>query len=425
MNINDYLPSVAIEDRMVETELSLEEMAVEKLYIDQQDASDDLTSLHVAAAGLENLLDTLEVSIESEALVHQAPLIDQVYGAYTQSIGIEGDETNFGLEAATAAEPQAPSSPSGDGFIGKLNGTIKRIWEAIKNAIKRFWNSLMAFFDKLFTSVDKVKKHNGDLMKQVQDLSTDIPQAKEITIHRASKLSFEGKCTPEQVVKGLAMSELTGKQIFDKFLPLAEDYYVSNTNLVETLHKQAMKEGGETAEADFEKATEELDEKLSASRNEFSNISTGRPVLLGEYFVPNIFSKMASAPGAMGLTIPNAFYRAKIKLPDESVTVKTPTKGILMSILKHNATILDMMAAKKGNIKKLRDARSQAVTVTDGLIKDYERGAFKSVIKKGTTRLAMQRTHRELTGLVTQYCSLNFTAIRAAQNLVKDAIAAY
>lgn len=392
INMSEY---ISVEETAAE-EITVEATPLEVTHSFEQLelAEDEVMTLESVVASLEAIEAEVTASLEAETLTPQAVrFVNLALAANGGQLGLEAEQF-VSLESAEDATVS----------VEGIQDTIKKIWQAIKQAIAKAVTALQDFFAKLMGGVKKLRADNKDLIKAVGDLKEeDMP--KEMTIANGQALALGGEVTQAGIAEGFKVSKQYGDTLFGTYATEATGFYKFITTTIKGIDELSAEEL-EALDPEIGKATEKASAVMGAA-------TVGKGVMIGD------------KRGQVSFTTPPSIgHNVNARHVEGSVTIPTPSKEELISQLKAIDEILALIETKRDAIKKLNDSRVAASKETDKLVQAASSGKVNELVTGARVNIIMRAVNKNLGNVISAYCAFNFTSARVFQKAVAGVVKA-
>ena len=394
----------AKQDDVVSTEAAdLDVLAseVEQATVSCESVSDDVDRLVTAADSMERLQTSMEGLLDGEdatGLGHQAAVFAQGWGQATmESLGIDVEPAvsleSFGSEADSLEATQVS--------VEDVKGKLKQIWEAIKNAVKKAIKAIGDLLAKIFGGVGKLKQKALAVQKEAKE-AKGSPKEDKIKVTGAQFLHFEGKVEFADIQKGQErMKQMVG------------DIYGDWTGVVIDIYgiMQKAANSQEDPSAELEKEIAKLDDIAGKGDalpggKEFTVLKKGKEdsKLNPIRYIPKVQDAEGKGPS------------------ESSPEIKAPQSGDIEKLAGTIVDICDAIDKKKDAVKKMTDARENAMKAVDKAVADSDSGKIKGAAEKAVVNLVMRGVQSNMGRPVAQITSAAFSGGRSAVSLCETAL---
>lgn len=377
-------------------------LSVEEARNEMDAAENDVEELQEIAEGLEAIYASVDASMEDGGLDAQsAQMMQLAVGAYTSRVGLEAGEITPSLESFGGDTGRQTATTVS---LESLKENIRRFWNTVKTAIERAIKAVTDFFAKIFGGVDKVLERVSALEKAVSDAKGSA--SGEISVPNASALHVGGKVTVSDIKKGLDSLDKTSELIFGRFADGVASYYTATADKLKSSDVQKSD--------DESKADEAAGAADAAAKEATAPVATIRSLEMsgGKSFAN---WQEGEVPALTDTS----------KGPSGEQKISVPSKGDLNDILKNCKSIAETIKGKKDAIKKITDARKEAVKTAEEFVKAGEGGRLGKAWNTAKVNAMLRKTQRDLTRPVSQTTSHAFASVRAALTLVERAVKEY
>lgn len=226
--LKSYMESVALESIEKEEieEVSDEQLELAVLKVEEADkeleASDsDIEEMEEITAGLESIADSLTTALESGGLDPVAAQFAHLaVGAHTARLAIPSDTVVPSLEdfaGDTGAEASTKVAIEGIGDV------IKKIWAAIKAAVKTAIAKIATAFAAIFGGTKKVLARLEALEKSVKETAKDLDKDAKLKVGNPSAVKIDNKVSIKVLMDGVKLANLFSKDNMSGFVKDTED----------------------------------------------------------------------------------------------------------------------------------------------------------------------------------------------------------
>jgi hypothetical protein len=272
----------------------------------------------------------------------------------------------------------------------KLGDAIKKIWNAIKQAVLRGIAAVKDFFAKLFGGADGLKKRVEAIRKKLADAKTDgrVAPTDKVKISGGTRLHVAGKMDPASVKAGLNLASKEVSDCAKGILEAADTYYKDVAGGLKAADEKAL---AKLLEGKMEKDVSAVKMAMQVK---------GKPLPGGKALVIQ----------ASGDTEKEGSGAAKIFVGDapkadynESEEIQVPNANDLEAMLKSVESIITQLEGRKKQSEDLVKQRDDAIKAGDALIKAGEGGKlsnfFDGAKLSASLRLANFSYNRALSSL--------------------------
>lgn len=351
------------------------------------------------ADGMESILDFAEDALSSGGMNRAT--------AESLKIALESHTKRLGIEEAPIA-PMEDFTEDGsveatEVTVESIKGTLKSIWQAIKNAIAKTIQAIKNFFAKFFGS----SKKGAARVKTFREAIEEIKDKKAKGKVKGSIFQFlhvGGKYTPSVIHGGLRETAAVEKVLYDDYAKAADKYF----DTMQRIYATGVESIIENEDNLLNKALTELTEsikKIPLFNREFSG---GRWIVMpDEHLFPYLREKSAQA-------------RPDHNAENEPLTYKE---------MKELLDTLDSIYADHIKAERVLDAlvskRDKVLKAADDFAKKAERyrGEDPKAFEKAS--MALRSANTDPLDIYTDFADHMETTIRAADYLVDQSIDMY
>ncbi len=209
-----FVTSVGLESRDNTPMISLEE---EQVMLDEAGT---------ASAGAENDLQQVERIIEvSDGLEDLAVIADGIEEASPAEVALIENAGNLAV-AGTDIQPDE-IIPSMESYVGTkiategIRETARKLWENIKNFLKRIWVKVEAFFYKIFGTIPRLRSAIDALEKRVEEVTGKQLDQKTIKVTSGLTMlstNYVAAKNESDVKKGLETMTTAAKFVYGSYV---------------------------------------------------------------------------------------------------------------------------------------------------------------------------------------------------------------
>lgn len=386
-----------------------EEMIAAEEAIDEvEDNEEIIEGLDEVAEGLESICAYMEASLENGGLEPgEAAALNLAVEAHTRRLGLENSlmasMESFGGSSDRIAATQIS--------MESIKETIKKIWQAIKNAVEKALRAIGDFFAKLFKGVDRLLARAEALKKDVEDLGGKKAEGK-IKVPGANALHVGGKLDAATIVKGLDTLHSVMKSHIDNSAVAAETYYRAMA---------ALANNKKQLEADEESAVQEAIEKAENAYVEISSKVKSRTAEMAG----GVYLEQITESGASSTRVNPPTLKRTGKTADAGTEIDVPSQSDLKKIVDTTINILKLIKDKKKVTEDLRKARKEALDASKNFVDAADKGRLGKAWTQAKVNVVLRSANRDLARPVNQLASHGFSVSRAALALVARSVAAY
>lgn len=155
--------------------------------------NEDSATLETIAAGLESLLKGIEAC-------GAAGLDEQ--GKRFSRIALDNARRTVGMDTTGFISLESISTVS---MEAEITETLKKMWQAIKEAVAKAWKALLNFIDRHINSLAGIQHALPKLEADFKKFNSDNvhPKSEEVTFAGMTRLSVEGKWVPNEILAAL------------------------------------------------------------------------------------------------------------------------------------------------------------------------------------------------------------------------------
>lgn len=415
-SLQEYFVSTESQEETVETMTLAESMEAEMLEVEEaqresEDAADDVRELESIADGLESIVADAEASLEDGGLDESAArYLGHAVNAHTSRLGLESDKIVASLESFGGATGRTEATTIS---VESLKDTIKRIWNAIKTAVKKAMEAVANFFAKIFGGAKKLESRAAALEKALGDIKGKSASDK-IAVPGASKLHLEGKLTGGEIIKGLeSLRKYTETGIQKQVAGSISYYNAVSAKVASSEVQKAMEEAAAT------KAIDEAKEDYVAVMSKIDAV--GKPMSGGVQMV----MEGEAAAGDSEIQFKSLSMKKTGKSVGDDTKIDVPSVSDLEKILGHTKAIVKAIGDKERALKDLAGARKAAMEKSEQFVKAGEGGKLGKAWTQGKVNMALRSANADLVRPISQITGHSFSVARSALSLVEKSIAAY
>ena len=370
--------------------LEAEVLEVIEAQQDIEDTEEAIEEMEAVSVGLEAIYDTVEAQLKQGGL-------DPI-AAQFMNIGLESYNQRLNLKSEGV-----PSLEAFGGDTDRIQATtvsmeaikqrLKEIWNAIKAAVKAALEKLIAFFARVFSSVDKLATRAKALIKKAG--ATKGKADGKISYSGAGFLSVGGKTDLPSVKKGLGSLEDTLGQAFSKTESGSSDFFKNLSDFAKDV----------VDNKDVEVSMDELKAKVKGSFTykspEFSGGYTFEP---NDNFGYAVVSHK-SASGSAEIDVPSL---ADVKSLGDSVLA-----------------IASKLSEGKKAVNAMKKEQDAAISAIEKMVSAVDGGKVHNFKAKAAAKIIIVAGRTNLNSPLAKLSSIAFTAGRSAVALGEKALAAY
>lgn len=379
-----------------EVALESEEAANEILEADREVEMAELQEdeLTDAEESLESIVMSLESLIEKDPRGLDRVAAEGYRHAVRAIVGSALDNPVASLESfGSSTECQHATELSLEG----IKDTLRKIWEAIKRAVKNAIRAVGDFFAKLFGGVSKLKDRAKKVKEKAEGLKKDGAVAEgKVAIPGADRLALGGKLT-EQVLfnDGPQRVQTNAIALSDNQQALAEDFYSRLTSS----YTKKEEEVGEVIAKGLTRTLEEIKKKV------------GQELPGGRAF--HTTERNTEEDGA-DIRVPRlGDYSRKVNF-DGKNEIDVPSLDKTIALLGTLITYCESLEKKKSKRDALKKAREDAMTAGEKLVKDGEQGKLGQYWTQAKLNVALRLANRDFATVVARADGYVFSYVRAA-----------
>lgn len=410
-DLDTNVPESAMESDAEVTEAEMEML----------EAEEELDDLESSAEGMEEIEEELTQEAAGGGLTPEAAkwlriACRNAMGPHTKVVvGDKEFEVNkspvMSLESFGSSDTSANATAMS---LESIGDTIKKIWQAIKNAVMRVINAVREFFAKIFRGTKGLKKEIEEVRNSMKGKTFDTKKKMKVP-GVASRLHTAGKVDGTTVSNGLRIMRDGGTDFYTKYIDAAAAYY-------ESLAKKLVDASAGKAEAEtvLNTATQELsgvNGHLSSLQKKNSKELPGGMRL--------VYTDKANEDGGVKLGRLSIEQMGKeYRSGDEGQEINLPAEDQLNGILKSAEEFIKLIDDRKAQVEKLGKAREAAVAAGDALSKAGDKNWFAEKWDQAKVRTVLRLTNINLSQSLSSYTSYGFKVARAGIIYVKAAVAA-
>lgn len=393
-------------------------------------ATDAVDNLDEKACAMESLVLTLEEILDA------APESEEDAGLDTPAIALVEQQVESTADALGVDDPEAVVEevvPAAESFrtnrraatVSLENGVVdflKKIWNAIKNAIIAAWEAIVSFFQRLFGGVKSLIKRADALKKRANDLKEE-GGGKDIKYKGVRYLLMGKEAFSASVLeKGLNNSLEVGNAIFTSYATYVKNVYKGSAENL----KAALKDLGDTGK--FSNRT------FKASRDEEINESYISKKIADGHLLSGIID--IDLPGEVHFEVPNSNEYNKgieVMVPqlvhqtthgtiDPKTEIKTLTKSECIAALSKVKSILELMDKKGKTVDEMNKAAAEYRGANDDMIKRLDANAAVVAWERVKFQKLMRMGGKPWGAPVVKYSAHMFGVCRHAMGLVDASI---
>lgn len=375
----------------------------------------DIEEMEEVADGLEAIVERVEASLEAGGLSEgEASMMQLAANGYMQRLGLESVSGLPSLESFGGASDRLQGTTVS---VEAIKDTIKKIWQAIKTAVQRAITAIQNFFAKIFSSVDKIVSRAESLSGQVDKVSGSPGKIKASGLN---SLQVGGKHDAGAIKKGLGEFKVVGDHLFGDYVDNAAAFYEkvggvnSDTSLV-----------GAEEEGKVDEAVRGIEELLVKTAKVAIEVESHE--LSGGYVIVSSGKGEGDSSGNSQTTemgVPK-FKKKGGSSSAESTEMDALSQADMKAILADVKGIAELVKGKKGALDKLTKARKDAVSKSEKLASAAGKEGLGKAWSQAKVSMSLRMVNRDLGTPLTQYCSIGFSAMRAALALVDKSVKAY
>lgn len=301
---------------------------------------------------LEQIADRLEMLIEP-TLDRQVPQ-DALALSYESIVGLGVDNPYHDKEADVVS------------LEGKVWDTIKKIWQAIKNAVKRFINHLVDYITKFFSGVDKAIKETEKLQRVITSLSKGDKQSsdKQVSFDDGLRIGIDGKVDikllMDRLEKEFTVMSNIKKTYMNQYGSLLRDLPAYTLDIVS-------QDSGKR-KIDDKEFQRRIEKDNDVIRELYGEVKDNRELPAGKQFVIDRQTDDRDLVGLYTLEVRD-FPRAHLF---KGKMVDVADLSTLSKLLEHARLHLESIQAEKREISSLKDTLRNVTDKIDETLDDRE-----------------------------------------------------
>lgn len=378
---------VALESEVAANEIMEADREVEMAELQEDELAD-------AEESLESIVMSLESLIEKDPRGLDRVAAEGYHHAVRAIVGTALDNPVASLESfGSSTECQHATELSLEG----IKDTLKKIWEAIKRAVRNAIRAVSDFFAKLFGGVSKLKDRAKKALEKAEGLKKDGATAEgSVDIPNADRMALGGKISLDIMVKGLHLVNTEVASLNDELQGLAESYY---SDLVAVYTKT--------------NSDPDLDEVIAKGESRITKTTqklVGRELPGGRAFGADV----STAEGeAKKLTVRLVDYNRKVNFDGQS-SIDLPKIDLVISFLKALIGTIEGLEKKKTKRENLKKAREKAVEAGEKLVKDADSGKVEKYWNQTKISVGLRLANRDMNSIVARVDNYVFSYCRSA-----------
>jgi len=378
-----------------------------------EEQGDNVEELGEISEGLESILISMESAMQDGGLNPQAALFMQhAVQAHVGRLGLEASDVTPSMESFGGASGQAAATTISMEGIGE---TLKKIWQAIKNAVSKAIQAIKNFFAKIFGGVGKLKSRHEALKKAVKEIKEE--KGDKIKVPNANTLRYKGKADMSSIIAGLNATLSVGSAEIKGLIDSAVDFYDSR---VPQLLNRA--ETNDFAREELQKA---LTEATDGVEKVFEKVASVGNVMSGDAVIRSEGTKSMEKGTDAGLSAPKLVKGYGFKAVDDAGTeIAAPSKADLQKVLDLSGKLIAQLEEKKKPLEKLTASREKALKATETKVEGWTK-KIKESAKQAGASMVMRKANFDISRCVNQVYSHEFNVVRAALALVDRGVAAH
>ena len=411
------------EDAVVEDDFSSNEIpeTVAEVEVDASEIQEDTGVIEDISEAIEDAsddMDTLEgIQGVMEESVEKGEGLDET-AAEIAEVAIEAICARLGISKANKIMPAMESFGSSNSRVAAtkiamegVGDTLKRIWQAIKDAFAKAWNHIVDFYKKHIASLGRLSKYADSLKAKAKESASKKPKKDSEGITSSAVLSafniggkVDAKTTGDILSAHLA---LTGNVVSAKTLmQKSVKDLLDGTDKLDSFDPAGFRSLSNKLNTELHSNVKELVGGYTMAEHTGSDVEGGvASRLIAKFTAAQAKSKAEKAP---------VLELAEIEKILESVSNLIKKSEAYNSELKFFTGVVD-------SIKKIADANiSNADKLAEATNQSPESKEKLATIRKETEAYmgALQR-------ITTSIPSLNFRAAKSALSYVNDSLNQY
>ena len=385
------------------------------------EAEEELDDLESSAEGMEEIEEELTQESAGGGLTPEAAkwlrlACRNAMGPHTKVV-VGDKEFDVNKSPVMSLESFGSSDTAANATAMSLEGigeTIKKIWQAIKNAVMRVINAVREFFAKIFRGTKGLKKELDELKASVN--KTDFDAKKKMKVPGvASRLHVHGKVNGSTVAYGINLMAEQATAFYNDYLNAAAGYYA-------TLAANLAKAGSGALAA--EALTNEAAQKLEVTNGHLTKIQTknAKEMPGGKRMVISAAANEDKGVKLSRLSIEN--MGKEFRGADEGQEINLPEKKDLLTILAGIEKLIDVVEKRKSNVEEMSKKRDEAIKAGETLAKSTDKNWFVEKWTQVKVQAVLRLVNVNLSQSLSSYTSYSFKVARAGLIYVKASVAA-
>ena len=432
-----------LEDDIEETELSQLAEEVEEASAEAEKAEDEQEDLENTEETLESIAVCLRedrdnggitpqaaryARVAAKAVLGEAKVVSimgrELDGMKNPIMTMESYGSTYSQEEATALTMES------------ISDTIKRIWDGIKNAVRRAINAVVEFFARIFRGTKGLQKQAGDLRKELADAKSKTwKKDQELKVGAwATRIHINGSIRPAQVAGGVKTVVDVLDTTYDSLSQASSFYNGLASNLVDAANaRRDAKEIVNFCALSLDQMTKIEQKVLNLSKKELP----GGKVLIGEteiaVSIDGVSETGDTTKNASSSSVPKS-TRMYIKDTNErrnrSLRADSIKDAIAMDVkqceevLDNVDRMISIIDGRKRALDEVTKARREAVKAGDTLVKESNAGWFEEKWTQAQLRVVLRLANINITRNINTVTSYSWGVARSALIMVDRSIKA-
>lgn len=426
------LEEAELEGEVIEMEAAPEVGEVADVEVEVQEEISDIASQEEAidegmeaADQLEEVQDVAEAAAEDEGLdATAAECLRIAVEAICARVGAN-PKAMYSLYATENFQSASSRKANTKIALEGIGEFLKDLWKKIKTALVKLWEKAKAFFDKHFSSLNRIKSALESMKKKVSESSGKIKD----------KAYFEE--APSSLVEAFAGKEDISPSVIRKYILAHSDSTEKSdefTNKINNFNNKIAENIGKTVtKADIEDALKKTVAFNGAGNKEIINLGTSDKPLIGGVCITYTFTA-DSTEGSMDLDVDHT----TIDDAESNLGINVADKSELSELIKDTMTIINNSIKVKEKFSKYQTEFSKFMLFIEKAIIAFDKTAGatdvtpeqKTNIKNNVKELRkfvkiIYKFNSKVPAAKIEMFSLNVKLAKAVLNYVSFALKQY